>query len=78
LQDVPELAANANLFVRDLETGMLKINEAERENVLKAAETHANMTAAMSVVANAQSKKANVNLMKDDMGKSLGHSRAVG
>lgn len=78
LQDVPELATNANLFVRDLETGMLKINEAERENVLRAAETHANMTAAMSVVANAQSKKANVNLMKDDMGKSLWHSRAVG
>ena len=57
LQEVPELAANANLFTRDANTGMLTINENERENVLNAAEQKANITAATSVIANAMANE---------------------
>ena len=78
LQDIPELAANANLFVRDLETGMLKINEAERASVLEAAETQARVTQAMSVVANAMSAKANAGVYAEETSKQIGNYQGVG
>ena len=77
LQDVPELGANANLFVRDPSTGMLTINESEKENVLAAAEQKANTTAALSVTANAIATMDRMAATAEDLSQQIG-TKGVG
>lgn len=77
LQDVPELAKEAGLFVRDLETGMLKIDEAKRENIQQMAQNTADTAAALSVIAQAQVSVDQNELRSDTLSKSTG-TRGVG
>ena len=78
LQDVPELAANANLFVRDPSTGMLTINESEKANVLAAAEQKADITAALSVVANSIAAVDRMASTAKGLEEEIGNYKGVG
>lgn len=71
LQDIPQLAQYEGLFYRDLETGMLTINEEMRETVLNAADTYANLTSALSVVSSAKSSVASAELQREQIKNNI-------
>lgn len=77
MQNFPELAKNADLFYRDLETGALMINEAERENLISEAERNAQVAQAASLVGAATASRAQVKSDTTDF-KREGGSTGVG
>ena len=73
LENSPELAKNANLFVRDA-NGNLTINHNEREAILAQAERNANVMSAGAVMAQAQATRASANLEASQLASKINTS----
>ena len=77
MQNFPELAKNANLFYRDLETGTLIINADERSKVISEAERAAQVAQAANLVGAAVASGATVDVKKQEL-KNQGYSTGIG
>ena len=77
MTEMPELAKNSNLFIRDSETGTLMINEDERSKVISEAERAAQVAQAANLVGAAVASNAATDVKKQEL-KDQGYGTGIG